>query len=102
MVSVMYGIGVHALGGSDRAGIEEKHRSPALRALRAGARRNLVVNMSSGRQLMMLPSHDGEVEFALKLGRRDRRSANSLDLSSEARISFDYQHHPLLSILDQV
>ncbi len=52
MVSVIYGIGVQALGGSDRAGIEEKHRELLLMALRTGARTLLVANMSSGRQLI--------------------------------------------------
>ena len=59
MVSVIYGIGVQALGDSDCAGMEEKHRKPVLRASRAGARRTLVANISSPRQLMLRPSHDG-------------------------------------------
>jgi len=49
MVSVIYGIGVQALGDSDCAGMEEKHRKPVLRASRAGARRTLVANISSPR-----------------------------------------------------
>lgn len=48
MVSVMYGIGVQALGGSDLDAWEEKHRKPNRQALRAGARNILVVNMVNG------------------------------------------------------
>jgi hypothetical protein len=53
MVSVIYGIGVQALGGSDCAGMEEKHRKPVLRASRAGARKTLVANIPSRRQLVL-------------------------------------------------
>lgn len=56
MVSVMYGIGVQALGGSVRAGMEEKHRNPVGMTLRAGARRILVANILKG---LVLSSHDG-------------------------------------------
>jgi len=45
MVSVMYGMGVQALGGSDLDGTEEKHRRPIGMAFRAGARSILVANI---------------------------------------------------------
>jgi hypothetical protein len=45
IVSVIIGIGVHALGGSARPDCEERHRMPVRNAVRDGARRILVANI---------------------------------------------------------